>query len=389
MVKKNNQMKFYTLIVVVLCFMLCCSSAFAADNGISVRFSLLGDEMHGAPAGDVDTHTLSAGNLTVWIADKVYVVPAGATVLDVFEKALGENGMKWRNSGGNYIASITRDGVELAEMSNGRLSGWMYTLNGVYPFFGVKEQALSDGDVIVFHYTDDYTAEERGDQWNDSNETNEVKNDIKADIENPKEPEKNLSDNDNNEEMKAAGALRFNDVGEGSWYYEAVRFVHDAGLMQGETAANFNPDGKLNRAMLVTILYRLEGMPRVSADVKFTDVTAEAWYADAIVWAGANGIVNGYEDGDFAPMQNVSREETAVMLMRYAGYKQYDISGAAELSVYRDAADVSDWAAAALRWANAEGLINGDERNLLEPQGNATRAEAAAILMRVWQKLNG
>ena len=176
----------------------------------------------------------------------------------------------------------------------------------------------------------------------------------------------------------------FVDVKTGDWFYEAVKFAKDNGLMNGEENNRFNPNSKLNRAMLVTILYRLEKEPNADAG-SFVDVAAGQWYAKAVAWASANGIVKGYEDGNFRPLANISREEFAAVLMRYAEFKKVDVTKAADLSGYKDSAKVSAWAKDNLAWANAAGLIKGDDNNNLNPQGAATRAEAATILMRLSQ----
>ena len=563
-------------------------------NKIRVYFTLMGDSVHGAPTSDKDTHTLKNRNLQTWIARKAYDVDLNATVLDVFEQALTEAGMTWRNPSGNYIEAITGNGVTLAEFSNGNLSGWMYTLNGEHPTKGVSEQFLENNDVIVFHYTDDYTIEKGSDNWGGSSSkpigggaaggesgivltpgtvegadgknlaTMTVKEITKA-IENAKGdnvkniiiepnikgsasnvslslPIDSLNDmakeqmnlymnsrqgslnlsaavlqsiakqaggidirlNVENKELKqddvkasaanalaqaaanlrgAAesllanasvtevtvtsngkaitsfdghdltvylpvsnrdlftegqnykvvvissdgtvetiigkcvkykaqimvqvkvnhlstfivtnetekevvaqpqnGAMNFSDVKENQWFYEAVKFVYEAGLMNGEGENSFNPNGNLNRAMLVTILYRLEQSPEVTTTSKFTDVKAGLWYSEAVIWASENGIVNGYEDNTFKPMNNVSREEMAAMLMRYAKFKQIDVSATKDISGYQDAAQVAEWAKQNMAWSNSAGLIQGDEHNNLNPQGKATRAEAAMILMRL------
>ena len=177
--------------------------------------------------------------------------------------------------------------------------------------------------------------------------------------------------------------MNFIDVNESHWFYEAVKFVYEAGLMNGEGENTFNPQGNLNRAMLVTILYRLENTPEVTEANQFSDVSAGQWYSEAVIWASENGIVNGYEDNTFKPMNNVSREEMAAMLMRYAKFKQIDVSATKDISGYQDAAQVAEWAKQNMAWSNSAGLIQGDEHNNLNPQGKATRAEAAMILMRL------
>jgi len=182
--------------------------------------------------------------------------------------------------------------------------------------------------------------------------------------------------------------MPFTDIKVGDWFYNAVKFAYENNLMNGETDTLFKPNNNLNRAMLVTILYRLENSPSVSGANNFNDVVAGQWYSNAVIWASTNGIVNGYEDGTFLPMQNVSREEMAAMLMRYAKYKGYDVSKTVDLTSYVDGSTVSAWALSNMQWANGSGLIKGDENNKLNPQGSATRAEAAMILMRFIENIS-
>ena len=180
----------------------------------------------------------------------------------------------------------------------------------------------------------------------------------------------------------AAEVLPFTDVTVENWFYGAVQYVYGRGLMNGTSDTIFSPDGTMNRAMLVTILYRLEGEPAVTAANAFSDVPADTWYTDAVIWADAHGIVEGVGSQQFAPADNITREQMAVMLYRYAQYKGYDLKAGADLSQYTDAADISNWALEAIAWANAEGLITGRTAATIVPGGTATRAEAATILMR-------
>ncbi len=179
--------------------------------------------------------------------------------------------------------------------------------------------------------------------------------------------------------------LPFTDV-EGHWAYDAIVYAYTNGLMNGMTPTTFEPDGTLNRAMLVTILYRLEGEPATTAVNPFTDVLPGAWYTDAVTWASAAGIVNGMSPTTFEPMANITCEQMATMLLRYAKYKKYDVSATVSLDAYTDASKVSDWAFRAMQWANAEGLITGRTPTTLVPDGTATRAETATILMRFMEK---
>lgn len=175
--------------------------------------------------------------------------------------------------------------------------------------------------------------------------------------------------------------LPFTDV-DGHWALDAIRFVYDQGLMTGTKETQFSPNKTLNRAMLATILYRMEGSPAVTGENPYTDVAAGTWYTDAVLWASEQGIVNGYGNGKFGPLNNITREQLAAMLLRYSDCKKYDTAARNDLTSYADADDISAWALEALRWANAQGLVNGRTETTLVPQGDTTRAETATVLMR-------
>ena len=179
--------------------------------------------------------------------------------------------------------------------------------------------------------------------------------------------------------------LPFTDVNEGDWFHDAVQYVYDNGLMGGVGDNLFAPNNPTTRAQLVTILYRLEGEPTVTGESGFTDVEADTWYTNAVAWAAANGIVNGVSETQFAPGNNITREQLATILYRYAQAKGYDVSAFADLSGFPDAGDIQEYATQALSWAVAEGLLQGFEDDTLRPQGNATRAQIATILMRFCQ----
>ena len=180
-----------------------------------------------------------------------------------------------------------------------------------------------------------------------------------------------------------SGTLPFTDVKTGDWFYEAVQYVYDKGMMTGVSADRFAPASTTTRGMIVTILYRLENEPAVSGDMPFTDVERGAWYADAVAWAAANDIVNGTSATTFAPNSPITREQMATMLYRFAQYKGMDAVTLQEhLTGYPDGDQVSDYAIPAMNWAVGQGLIAGMENGTLVPQGSATRAQVATILMR-------
>ena len=155
--------------------------------------------------------------------------------------------------------------------------------------------------------------------------------------------------------------------------------------MDGVGEGQFAPNATTNRAMVVTILYRLAGEPAVAGDVGFTDVVAGQWYTDAVAWAAQKGIVNGISETEFAPSGDLTREQLATILYRYAESAGYDVSAQADLSGFPDAGDIQSYATQALSWAVAEGLLQGFEDDTLQPQSTATRAQIAAILMRFCQ----
>jgi len=505
---------------------------------VTVRFTLLGDTKHGEPENAVDTHTYKAGNLTEWIEATNITVPQNSKVIDVLKKALGTAGMKYENPTGNYVESIKG----LGEQDNGALSGWMYTLNGEYSNYGVSEQTVKDGDIIVFHYTDDYTQERTSlggtsagsasntDDKNDEDDSTQGQeasvtitpeatvdkdgvakveisketvssaikhaekeenvgfvviapevngNAAKVSVELPKTAVQVLSDKsdlsltvatpiadvtiqsgglsdlsgkanisaetkdgavkievavdgkplesvpggvgvtvpaeglssdskvlvlvgeDGTETvikksvadedgvsafLKGSATVKiadnsksFSDI-DGHWGESAINFAASREIFNG-TGSGFAPDESMNRAMLVTTLYRLED---ATADTKhsFSDVPDGTWYTDAVSWANSNGIVNGTGRG-FEPEGNITREQLATMLYRYAEYIGMDRGARSELNRFGDSVNVSEWAKDSMEWAVGLGIITGKPGELLDPSGNATRAEVAAIYQRL------
>ena len=175
--------------------------------------------------------------------------------------------------------------------------------------------------------------------------------------------------------------LPFTDVSTSDWFYDDVAFVYENGLFSGTDSRSFSPNASMTRAMLVTVLYRLEGEPTVTGRSSFTDVRSGAYYEKAVIWAAANGIVTGTDSTSFSPDAKVTREQLAAILYRYAQYRKLDTDASAKLNSFTDADSVSAYASEALGWAVSEGLINGASGKLM-PKGDATRAQVAAILHR-------
>ena len=184
--------------------------------------------------------------------------------------------------------------------------------------------------------------------------------------------------------VMAIARFPFTDVVAGTWYYGAAAYAYNNGLFAGMTPTTFAPNATMTRAMLVSVLWRLAGAPAPKAPNTFVDVPDGAWYTDAVTWAAENGVVSGIGGSRFDPSGFVTREQTAEILYNYAHSKGYDVSVRADLTVFPDAGSVSGWAEKALSWANAAGLINGtvrDGQTILDPQGSASRAQVAMILM--------
>lgn len=179
----------------------------------------------------------------------------------------------------------------------------------------------------------------------------------------------------------AGSTMAFEDVANTDWYYDSVQYVYEAGLMNGTGEDEFSPSVTITRGMIVTILWRREGMP-TATKTSFADVAEKAYYADAVSWAAEKGIVNGYGGNRFGPQDTNTREQLATILYRYAEYKGTDVSQHSDLSIFSDHGKISAYAYDALSWANSIGLVNGVGENKLDPTGAATRAQAAAILER-------
>lgn len=173
----------------------------------------------------------------------------------------------------------------------------------------------------------------------------------------------------------------FDDVPENAWYADAVAYVRDNGLMSGTSATTFSPDAATSRGQIATILYRAAGSPAVTGGTNFSDVSSTAYYATATRWASANGIVTGYPNGNFGPDEPITRQQIAAILWRCAG------SPAADRGTdFADESTISAYASTAVDWARENGIMNGKDGNRFDPNGNATRAQAAVILRNYMQR---
>ena len=396
--------------------------AYVNGDTIEVSFRLIGD----FPESYTGKHL---GYVT-WIETETYTVKKGSTVYDVFTEALQDAGLTSTGAASGYVRSITAPsilgGYTLSEFDNGAGSGWMFTVNGTHGNYALDEHVLQNGDRIVWHYVDNYATETS--TWLTAADISpaeyarrHISDVVTAGKHGKAAPALTLSDlgrtvkftftpdkgghvKDVKVNGKSIGAvesytcsslkiydritveftdgtLPFTDVRETDWFYDDVVFAYENGLFSGTTATTFSPYASMTRAMLVTVLYRLEGEPAVTGRSGFSDVTIGSYYEAAVTWAADNGIVNGTNATTFSPSENVTREQMAAILCRYAQYKQYGTSASASLSAFSDAAAVSTYAKAPLSWAVAEKLVNGTDGKLL-PRASATRAQVAAILHR-------
>ena len=174
----------------------------------------------------------------------------------------------------------------------------------------------------------------------------------------------------------------FGDVKQSDWFYDAVRYVSANGLMMGTQDTVFEPNEKTTRGMIVTILWRMENLPKAKKEITFTDVKNGKYYHDAVAWASEKGIVAGYSSERFGPEDNITREELAVILQNCSASKGIETDATGDISVFSDAGTVHSWGRDAMIWAYAEGLIQGEGNDLLNPSGAAERCQVAAILRR-------
>ena len=256
---------------------------------------------------------------------------------------------------GMYVYSI----AGIAEFSGGAGSGWVFRVNGEFPGGAADSISLSAGDTVEWLFTRDLGQDVGGGGGGGG---------MFAPPQTPPQ------------QPGAPEDFPFTDIAVNAWYRDYVNFVWEEGLMNGVSDTLFAPSESVSRAMVVTVLHRLAGEPVVQFAPVFSDVAAGQWYTNAVIWAASEGIVQGVGDGRFAPQQNISREEMAVMLFRYA-----DASPLEGTPNFTDLAQISPWALAAMQWANESEFIRGLADGSVNPQGTAIRAEHAAVMTRFVQ----
>lgn len=299
-----------------------------------------------------------------WIDRYSLSLRSGSTVYHALEQALSKHSMTAEGLTEGYIKSVTKNGVTLAQFDKGPNSGWLYQVNGTTPTVSFADYTLKNGDTILWYYTADWTGgPSTGTTAGGTSST----------------PTKETDDRCPRDET--CPVARFTDADPKAWYHDGVHYCVEEGLMRGTSATAFDPEGLLDRAMLVTMLYRAAGepsMPEANWGYPYADVDAGAYYATAVYWARRSGVAGGYGNGGFGPEDPVTREQLALMLWRQAG------SPAAQgsLSDFQDGEAASPWAVDALRWAVERGILTGKSGGRLDPAGHASRTETAVMLQR-------
>ena len=405
---------------------------------IEVTFRLIGDSLHDNGVTDHDAYV-------TWIKTTDYTLEAGATMYDLFMMAIEDADLAQKGAKNNYVESVQAPdilgGYWIGEFDNGKNSGWMYTVNGKHPGTGLKNFTLEDGDEVIWHYVDDYTKEERNskseyyERWLEAKDITPEKY-VKGMLEEIVTVGKNgsvkpaLDINDIGEDItfrfipndgyvvenvtvdgKSKGAIEtytyknlsidsrikvtfalegaeevivpqqtFTDVAADAWYADAVEYAAENGLFSGTGSSKFSPNLSMSRAMMVTVLHNMAKNPAASAAGAFTDVAAGAWYDSAVRWAVENGITAGYANGKFGVNDDVTREQIAVFLYNYAKVMGYDVSARADITSFADDQNVSAYAKTAMQWAVAEGILSGRSGNLLAAKSSASRAEVAMMI---------
>ena len=323
------------------------------------------------------TLEVQAADGVKWLSKSSVTAEKNSSAADIIKKGLAAAGMSADGIDKGYIKSVTKDGNTLSQFDKGANSGWMYKVNGEEPQAGISDYKMKDGDSIVLFYTADYTSEPSSKKWHSGGGTGSTLG-SKTDIDTKTE-----ADN-KNDTADTENSLSFADIKKDDWFYDAVKFVCDTNKIMQGTDKGFEPNLNVTRAMLVTILYRIENQPSADVKLKFSDVAQDEWYTSAVMWASENGIVYGVSDTAFEPETDITREQMIAVLYRYAKYKDRDLSKdeSTSLDEFDDYSAVSDYAKDAFKWSVGNQIVNGKTDKTLNPGDKTVRAEVAVIIMR-------
>ena len=346
------------------------SGSSSEQDTIDVKFSLTGDKLH----YDKETGS-NTGKHTdpVWIKSQSVNIPTGSTVKYITEMMLNNAGLDYI-SDGIYISEI--DG--LGEFDNGPKSGWMYRHNGKIANEGYATRVLSESDQIEWFYTDDYTKEKDYEEWDPDEEdgtgggsgggsgSSSGHRGSGTNVVSPEEPDKTDQ--------------TFRDVPESHWAAAYIKVLADKKLINGKSETEFAPEDNITRAEFAAILSRMSGDDLPAAESNFTDVANDAWYAANVTWAVTAGVVKGVSETEFAPDANITRQDMAVMIERYAAYKAYTFAAENEVERFADENEIAEYAKNAVSTMQQAGIISGMGDNTFAPLLFATRAQAAKML---------
>jgi len=299
-----------------------------------------------------------------------------------------------------YVESIRG----LAEFDEGPESGWMFRVNGVFPETAASNHTLRNGDRLEWLYSRDFgrdlgaaedldddpeSAEDPDTEIDDDEEETDEVTEVEPDRTILELPPPLIIDVPHTVrdifpyiEFVNEWNNPFRDIGENDWFYRYIRFAFANGLILGMSEDEFAPNTSLSRAMIVTILWRLSDSPKAAGNNSFADVRQGQWYTTAINWAYEEGVVSGYGNGQFGPSDNITREQLSLILLNYARYHGLNANIDTFSTMFSDSGDVSPWASSAMMWANTSGIVAGRSATTLVPGGTATRAEAAAMMLR-------
>lgn len=334
------------------------------STNITVSFTLIGDSKHGSS---------SHKNNETWIDRVSITVPKKATVKDVFEKALDEAGISYV-SDGTYVSAING----LKEMDNGPNSGWKYRVNDSEARVAYNQFIVSDGAEIVWYYVDDYKKDHFGStESGESDKQEEKKEEIKEEVKEEVQPDQEIEE-----------TLLFEDISKDHWARESISYLVNRGIIEGRDSEHFAPNEKITRAEFISLLYRMSGQKAENTTVTgFEDVKVDFWFNNAVAWAVEAGITNGVDAKHFAPNQEITREQMAVLLVKYAEYKGLNLEKQSSKVVFEDNDNVSIYAKEAVSTMQQAGIINGREDGKFAPKDKATRAETAKMLALFLQQI--
>ena len=333
---------------------------------------------------------------TTFLNKTLYSVEKGTSAYELLQET-GLDLDVTRSAYGVYVKAIEG----LSEFDEGNESGWMYRVNGKFPNYSASLYALSKGDYVEWLYTrnggDDIgetsfssasssSSRPKDKGKKEEQEEEKQKEEIQEEQEKQKEEIQEEQEKTEVEEKNMFSETTFDDVKQDDWHYESVKYVYENNLMRG-TGNGFEPDNNMTRAMLVTVLFNIEKTDKTTFSHTFIDVPSDEWYNNSVAWAYENNIVAGIGENEFAPDENLSREQMMTIIYRYAKMKGYIVDSKSDLSQYKDTDIISDWAMEAVEWSNAVELVRGTSDTTLSPLDGATRAEVATILMKFCENI--